>query len=133
MMATLTRQAVFDALAEVRDPCLGGAGLPISILDLGLIGDVRVDADSVSIDITFTEPGCMFTHRIIAEIKDRLMADGASQVDVLPIWAPAWRSSRMTPRAVAAFAEIRRDYPELLAPSHVAARPTKIDERRVDG
>jgi metal-sulfur cluster biosynthetic enzyme len=100
----VTRERVIEVLEEVRDPCLGAAGLELSILDLGLIDNVEVDGGRVAMDITFTEPGCMFTHRIIAEIQDRVGELGAEAVDVTPKWLPVWSDDKLSVRGAAAFA-----------------------------
>ena len=52
---TLTVEAVYEALDLVKDPCMVAGGHDLSILDLGLVYDVEVQADGrVRIDMTLT-------------------------------------------------------------------------------
>jgi len=116
-----------EALNEVRDPCLGAAGLDLSIVDLGLVGEVEVSHDKVNVEVTFTEPGCMFTHRIIAEIQDAVTAAGAATVEVTPRWTPIWTEERMTRRGTKTFEEIRSSYGEIISPSHIRRTTSRMD------
>jgi metal-sulfur cluster biosynthetic enzyme len=95
----------------VPDPCAAAAGLDLSIVDIGLVYDVTVDQDRVEVALTFTELGCQFTHRIVADVTDSVRAlDGVEAVRVRPCWSPPWSPDRLSPRAVAALAASRRGY-----------------------
>jgi metal-sulfur cluster biosynthetic enzyme len=123
----LTREGVLEALDGVRDPCLSAAGLDLSIVDLGLVGEVRVDGKSVNVEVTFTEPGCMFTHRIIANIEEMVTEAGAEAVEVTPRWSPIWTEERMTRRGARAFGEIRNRYGEIISPSYLQRTASRMD------
>jgi metal-sulfur cluster biosynthetic enzyme len=110
MAQSVSAEAVHAALGTVGDPCVLAAGLELSVVDLGLIGGVEVDGASgrVRVEITFTEVGCVFTHRVIANIEDALLAvPGVTHVEVMPRWAPAWTEARMNAKAAGIFAEAR--------------------------
>jgi len=59
------KDAVINALRDVYDPELG-----INVVDLGLIKDVKIDNDEVTIDMIFTIPGCPLRDFMISQIKD---------------------------------------------------------------
>ena len=124
---TLSKADVLAALQSIRDPCLQAAGLDLSIVDLGLIGKVAAAGSQVDLEITFTEPGCMFTHRIIAQIHDVLAERGAEVVNVVPRWTPAWTDKRLSPRAARVLSQVRAGYGEVLAPAQLRTAVSRMD------
>jgi metal-sulfur cluster biosynthetic enzyme len=84
---------LWDALREVMDP-----EIPISLVDLGLIYDVRQDGSAVEVDLTFTATACPCMAFIHYDIQDRLQREpGVEEVRVIETWTPAWTKSRITP------------------------------------
>jgi metal-sulfur cluster biosynthetic enzyme len=84
---------LWDVLREVNDP-----EIPISLVDLGLIYDVRQDGTTVTVDLTFTATACPCMAFIHFDIQDRLArVDGVEQVEVNEVWTPAWTKARVTP------------------------------------
>jgi metal-sulfur cluster biosynthetic enzyme len=84
---------LWDALREVMDP-----EIPISLVDLGLIYDVRQDGAEVEVDLTFTATACPCMAFIHFDIQDRLMREpGVGSVSVNEVWDPAWNKSRISP------------------------------------
>lgn len=84
---------LWDALREVNDP-----EIPISLVDLGLIYDIRDDGGRVQVDLTFTATACPCMAFIHFDIHDRLMREpGVSEVKVNEVWTPAWTKARITP------------------------------------
>ncbi|HSJ09286.1 MAG TPA: metal-sulfur cluster assembly factor [Longimicrobiales bacterium] len=84
---------LWQALHEVADP-----ELPISLVDLGLICDIRRDGDAVDIDVTFTASACPCMEFIIDDVKARLLKEpGVATVAVHDVWEPVWSVERMTP------------------------------------
>jgi metal-sulfur cluster biosynthetic enzyme len=80
------------ALCEVSDP-----ELPISLVDLGLIYDVRRDGTHVDVDCTFTASACPCMDFIKEDIRDRLLEEpGVTSVRVHEVWDPPWTIERMT-------------------------------------
>ena len=89
---------LWDALREVMDP-----EIPISLVDLGLIYDVRQDGGSVEVDLTFTATACPCMAFIHYDIQDRLQREpGVDEVKVIETWTPAWTKSRISPEGRAA-------------------------------
>ena len=89
--------SLWTALEEVNDP-----ELPISLVDLGLIYDVRRaagDPGRVIVELTYTAMGCPCTSFIRQDIVDRLEAEtDVDQVEIVETWSPAWTRARMTAR-----------------------------------
>ncbi len=91
----LTREAVIQALEECFDP-----EIPVNIVDLGLIYDIRLDGANVQVDFTLTAPGCGMAYVIKDDIHARLSAiDGVGDVAVNIVWEPAWTPDRMSEHA----------------------------------
>jgi metal-sulfur cluster biosynthetic enzyme len=84
---------LWDALREVLDP-----EIPISLVDLGLIYDIRQDGGAVEVDLTFTATACPCMAFIHFDIVDRLQREpGVDDVKVNEVWDPAWTKSRVSP------------------------------------
>ena len=98
---TLGVEAVNEALDRVKDPCMKAAGLDLSILDLGLVYGVEVhEGGSVRIDMTLTEVGCIFTHRVFGDVYEAVEAlPGVTEVEVVPHWTPVWTEERLNRKA----------------------------------
>ena len=96
-----TVEAVYEALGTVKDPCIVAGGHDLSILDLGLVYGVEVQEDGrVRVDMTLTEVGCIFTHRVFGEVYDALEAlPGAKEVEVVACWTPVWTPERLNQKA----------------------------------
>ena len=93
-------EAVYEALDTVKDPCMGAAGLDLSIVDLGLIYGVEVDDGAVNVEMTFTEIGCVFTHVIGSGVYDAVgTLPGVESVELTPRWLPLWTEDRVNAKA----------------------------------
>ena len=94
--ASLRRQ--IDAqLARVYDP-----ELPLSVVDLGLIYDLRIieraPADHrVEIEMTLTTQACGMGPTIAGEIRERLLdLARVTEVDIDIVWEPRWSPVRIS-------------------------------------
>ena len=89
-------EAIMDVLREIPDP-----EMPISIVELGLIEDIRVESNgeaaSVSIDILPTFVGCPALPMIENEIRTKVGAvEGVGDVSVQFIYDPLWSVDRIS-------------------------------------
>jgi metal-sulfur cluster biosynthetic enzyme len=92
------RDRVLDALRDVHDPCCADRG--ISVVDMGLVEDVRVDGSHVRVDIVLTTGWCPFVASMSEVIPARLRdLDGVERVDVEVVWDPVWTPERLSPSA----------------------------------
>ena len=81
-MRTLTREAVWEALAEVPDP-----EIPVvSVVDLGIVREVAPD----KVRITTTYSGCPATSVIQQTIREALDAAGYGDVAIETVLSPPW-------------------------------------------
>jgi metal-sulfur cluster biosynthetic enzyme len=83
----ITKDDVLNALSEVYDP-----EIPISIVDMGLIYRVDVDADNnINVDMTMTTRGCPMHSMITYQAQKRIeKMEGAGKVKVNLVWDPPW-------------------------------------------
>jgi ring-1,2-phenylacetyl-CoA epoxidase subunit PaaD len=89
---TLTREAVWEALAEVPDP-----EIPVvSVVDLGLVHSVELDGERLRVELLPTFVGCPALELIRRSVADRL-AGMAPRVEVEMTFAVPWTSDRITP------------------------------------
>jgi metal-sulfur cluster biosynthetic enzyme len=94
-------EAVYEALGTVKDPCMVAGGHDISILDLGLVYGVEAqEGGRVRVDMTLTEVGCIFTHRVFGDVYEAVEAlPGVKEVEVVPRWTPVWTEERLNQKA----------------------------------
>jgi len=96
-------RALWDALREVYDPCCADRG--ISIVDMGVVEDVRVAGSHVDVDLVLTTGWCPFVASMSSTIPDRLtQLDGVETVDVKVVWDPVWTMDRLSEAARAKLA-----------------------------
>jgi ring-1,2-phenylacetyl-CoA epoxidase subunit PaaD len=87
----VTREQVWDALAEIADP-----EIPvISLVDLGIIRDVRVDGEQVRVEFTPTFLGCPALEVMRDAMAEKVRELGATP-DVRVITDDSWSTDRIT-------------------------------------
>ena len=89
---------IIDALGDVYDPCCAERGL--SVVDMGLVEDVRIEGSSVRVDLVLTTGWCPFVASLSATIPEQLRRlRGVEHVEVNVVWDPVWTSDRLSPKA----------------------------------
>jgi metal-sulfur cluster biosynthetic enzyme len=92
------RDAIVDALRDVYDPCCADRG--VSIVDMGVVEDVRVDGAHVDVDLVLTTGWCPFVSSMSTAIPERLRRmDGVESVEVRTVWDPVWTPDRLSASA----------------------------------
>ena len=82
----VTTDKIWSLLEEVFDP-----EVPVlTVVDLGVVRDVRLIGKNVEIDITPTYTGCPAMQRIEDDIHEKLSENGISGVKVNLVLSPAW-------------------------------------------
>ncbi|HEX3350619.1 MAG TPA: 1,2-phenylacetyl-CoA epoxidase subunit PaaD [Acetobacteraceae bacterium] len=86
------RQRAWDAAAAVVDP-----EIPVlTIADLGVLRDVEVHDDGVTVAITPTYTGCPAMNMIAVEVETALARAGIANGRVRQVMSPAWTTDWMS-------------------------------------
>jgi len=89
-----TDTAVWDALQRVADP-----EYPLSIVDLGMVYDVRIHGGAVAVAMTFTSIGCPAIDMLMHDVREAVAAlPGVTGVTVDVVWDPPWTKDRISDR-----------------------------------
>lgn len=89
------RDPVLKALTGVVDP-----EFALTIVDLGLVVDVRIDDERLHVALTMTSAACPVADLIVDDAADALQPlAGERAVDVELVWTPEWTPERMSERA----------------------------------
>ncbi len=83
-------RAVLDTVPDPEMP-------PVSVAELGMVTDVRVDGDRVEVDLVPTYSGCPATALIKEHTTQAIAAmDGVGQVEVRFVNTVVWEPERIT-------------------------------------
>lgn len=94
----ITKDEVMMALRDCYDPCCRDRG--ISVVDMGLIKDVRIDGRDVHIDMLLTTGWCPFVANLFNMIGERVKQyEGVENVNVQVLWDPVWTMDRLSASA----------------------------------
>jgi metal-sulfur cluster biosynthetic enzyme len=94
----MDRELLIDALRGVYDPCCQDRG--VSIVDMGVVEDVRQVDGHVEVDLIPTTGWCPFVVNMTTAIPQALTAlEGVETVDVKVVWEPAWTPDRLSESA----------------------------------
>jgi len=92
---TVVESNVWKALSAVYDP-----ELPVSIVDLGLIYDCKIEGSTVVIYMTLTAPGCGMGPVLVEDVKYKVgLVPDVDNVKVNLVLEPAWSREMMTEEA----------------------------------
>lgn len=84
--------SLWQALRDVLDP-----EIPVSVVDLGLICDIRRDRQDVEVDVTFTSTACPAIGFIKEDIRNRLLQEpDVGDVTVIETWEVNWSAARVS-------------------------------------
>ena len=94
----LTREQVYTWLEEVKDP-----EIPVlSLVDLGVITDVKINSNEVYIEMTPTFVGCPALDFMKQDIHETLGKHGVKNVSIDVTFRKAWNSDLITEKGKAA-------------------------------
>jgi ring-1,2-phenylacetyl-CoA epoxidase subunit PaaD len=92
-----TTTEIWSLLEEVKDP-----EVPVlSVIDLGIIRDVKTEGDAIEIIITPTYSGCPAMDVIAMDIRLKLIEKGYRKLKVSQQLSPAWTTDWMTEKGKA--------------------------------
>jgi len=86
MAEELTTDAIYESLKTVFDP-----EIPVNVVDLGLIYDVRVTKGDVYVQMTLTFPGCGMGPFIAQQAEWAIQdVEGVEDVEIELVFDPPW-------------------------------------------
>ncbi len=88
----MIEEKIREALKKVIDPELG-----VSIVELGLIYDVRYEAGEAEIEMTLTSPGCPLAPVIDKKVMEAIKeVPEVKNVTVELVWDPPWSTGAIS-------------------------------------
>jgi metal-sulfur cluster biosynthetic enzyme len=85
-------EALLDALRQVYDP-----EIPVNIVDLGLVYELKAEGSSVNVTMTLTAIGCPVAGEVMADVQERVKEiPGVTECQVDLTCVPMWTPERMT-------------------------------------
>jgi ring-1,2-phenylacetyl-CoA epoxidase subunit PaaD len=90
--SNISTSIIWQILENVTDP-----EVPVlTITDLGIVRDVKLNGNDVEVVITPTYTGCPAMDMIAMNIKLALIAKGYHNIKIISVLAPAWTTDWMT-------------------------------------
>ena len=87
------KKSCIEVLSKIYDP-----ELPLSIYDLGLVYEIKVEGTHVAILMTLTNPACPVAGTLPKEAEEALLAiEGVTSATVTLTWTPAWSKDLLSP------------------------------------
>ncbi len=94
-MANYSEKDIFSFLEEIPDP-----EIPvISIVELGVVRTVKINNNSVEIEITPTYSGCPAMKQMEDDIVSVLKAKGIEKITLKTVYTPAWTTDWLSAEA----------------------------------
>jgi len=91
-LASMTNEdLVYEVLKECYDP-----EIPLNVVDLGLIYEVKASADAVDVKMSVTSAACPSGAVIAEDIKTKLADAGFPNPKVQIVMEPAWSPQRIS-------------------------------------
>ena len=89
------KEKVITEIKKIYDP-----EIPVNIYELGLIYDVSIKDNDVSVKMTLTTPNCPVAESLPKEVKDSILEiKEVKKVDVDLVLEPPWDKSMMSEAA----------------------------------
>jgi ring-1,2-phenylacetyl-CoA epoxidase subunit PaaD len=90
--STIDKEALYTYLEEIKDP-----EIPVlSIIDLGIVRDIKLNDDELEVTITSTYTGCPAMDMIAAAIRVELATLGFKKIKIITAISPAWTTDWMS-------------------------------------
>lgn len=106
----ITEESVWSYLEHLQDSMFGE---PLSVVDVGMIYEVRVTGSEVYVAILMFNRGRVLIDAAASPIRQHLLTmDGVSEVSVEVLWEPEWTPDRLSPQAREVLGFTPEDPPE---------------------
>lgn len=91
----ITEDMVLEVMKDVYDP-----EIPVNVVDLGLVYDLKIEDEVVYVTMTMTAPGCPFGDQLKTDAQEKIIAGtGAKDAEVTMVTDPPWNPTMMTEEA----------------------------------
>lgn len=91
-MTEIVKEKILSLLQEVHDP-----EIPVlSITDLGILRDIKINGEEIEVIITPTYSGCPAMDAIQMDIRFKLIEHGYKNVKITSVLSPAWTTDWMS-------------------------------------
>jgi ring-1,2-phenylacetyl-CoA epoxidase subunit PaaD len=88
----ILKQKIGEILATVADP-----EVPVlTVLDLGIVRDIKINGDEIEVVITPTYTGCPAMDMIAMNIRLALIENGFKNIKITTVLSPAWTTDWMS-------------------------------------
>ncbi|WP_276258939.1 metal-sulfur cluster assembly factor [Haloglomus litoreum] len=94
-----TQDRVVQRLDNVLDPCSCNTASPVSIVELGLVEEVSVDDESVSVRLLPTSPMCLYMGQIMKDAEREILEIECVQdveLEMINSTEKMWRPERLS-------------------------------------
>ena len=89
---TIGHREVMEKLKACFDP-----EIPLNIVDLGLVYDVRLNGARADVKMTLTSPGCHLGGQIAHDVQEKLLSLASiEEANVEWVWDPPWHQSMIS-------------------------------------
>jgi metal-sulfur cluster biosynthetic enzyme len=89
---TIQIHTIQKVLCQVIDPEIG-----CNVVDLGLIYDIALSENKVTVTMTLTTPGCPMQESMAEGVRSALLSlDEIEEAVVQVVWDPPWNPQMMT-------------------------------------
>lgn len=122
----LTINQIRNLLCEIPDPEVPA----ISVVDLGVVRDIRVVSDIVEVDITPTYSGCPALKTMEEQIKKKLLDNGI-QSQIKTVFKPAWTTDWMSDETKQKLKDYGIAPPQKISFEHL--HPFAIQDKKAPG
>lgn len=104
----ITIDEVREALRGVADPCAIATGVPVDVVDMGLVQHIDVTDDAVTVTLRLTTPFCMQIGLLSEQIETVLRRDPRIRdVQVVVDHTAEWWPEMMNPAAQQRLRQVR--------------------------
>ena len=98
MTNKVTSADIQDRLDNILDPCSEANGSNLSIVEMGLLDDIRIDGNHIEVDIRLTSPHCMMLPVFVDGVHNEVEPlEGVESVSVNFDAGLEWTDEMITP------------------------------------
>jgi metal-sulfur cluster biosynthetic enzyme len=96
---SVVRRQLQEALRRVPEPCSIAMRAPMDIVEMGLVGDLRIGHGHVIVELVLTDPSCAHFRSLQRFISDALLeVDSVDSVEVVLSTRTLWTPDRVRRR-----------------------------------